>query len=122
MEEHDGEGRSKQDEPQDDLDCLPPYDALHDYGEDEEEEAEMQEEEEGGRRTKSAKRAASGGEGKGRKAGVPNIKRERYHQDIEAAEMLATAKSWDGWDWAVVCGGQREGTDVRNMMCISHPS
>jgi hypothetical protein len=78
---------------------LPPYHALHDYWEDEEEEAEVQEEEEGGRRTKSAKRAASGGGGKGRKAGVPNIKwieRERYHQDIEAAEMLATAKSWYG--------------------------
>jgi hypothetical protein len=56
---------------------------------------------------------------------VPNIKwieRERYHLDVEAAGMLATAKSWNGWDWAVVCGGQREGTDVRNMMCISHPS
>jgi hypothetical protein len=36
--------------------------------------------------------------------------------------MLATAKSWDVWDWAMVCGGQREGTVVRNMMCISHPS
>jgi hypothetical protein len=32
---------------------------------------------------------------------VTNIKwieRERYHQDIEAAEMLATAKSWDNWE------------------------
>jgi hypothetical protein len=71
MEEQDGEGRSAEDAPQDDLDCLPPYDALHDYGEDEEEEAEEEEEEEGGRRTKSAKRAASGGGDKGARQVCP---------------------------------------------------
>jgi hypothetical protein len=110
-----------EDEQQDDHDDDP-----HDDAQDEEEgaeEEEVEEGEEGARRAKVAKRAATGGGGKGRRAGARNIRwieRKRYAPEVDAAEMIATAKIWEDWDWAVACGGQRDGTIMRNLKCISH--
>lgn len=60
---------------------------------------------------------------RGRAKGTPNIKwtfREEVSASTSSSDIIQICSALDDWDWARICGGQKEGTVLRSFKCISH--